>query len=251
MYEKEILEIFRFAGIETFPVDLSKIVTSIGYKLKTYKEVARSGSEYRMMMRISNDAYVSRKSKTIYYNDSIRTESRIRFSIAHEIGHIVLLSDNEDIANEFASNLLAPRPIIFARQYKTASEISKAFDISVSAANNAVIDKLMALDDDGMALVEYFGEKHNCPWPFNQEPTVANFAPASAEIKNADIKSNPLPKKNTSKQVASLRRKIARINESILNIDFMSQDAQIKYDNYKKKLREAEQRLSYLTEEVM
>lgn len=250
MYEREILEIFRFVGIKSFPVDLFKIVISIGYKLKTYKEVARSGSEYRMMMQISNDAYVSRKSKTIYYNDSIRTESRIRFSIAHEIGHIVLLSDNEDIANEFASNLLAPRPIIFARQYKTASEISKAFDISVSAANNAVTDKLMALGNDGMALVDYFGERHTCPWPFNQPDAVAaKSAPVPAKIVHAEIKQ--FPRKDNRQKIANLRRQIARINTSILNIDFQSKDAQIKYDKYKTKLREAEQRLAYLTEGVM
>lgn len=250
MFEKEVLALYKFAGIKSFPIDIYAIIAVLGYRILTYKEAASNESQLQRMKLISGDAFVIRKSKVICYNDQVPFEERIRFSLAHEVGHIVMMTDDEDIADAFAAALLAPQSMIFARQIKTAEKISEAFQISVTAANKAVLDRPVFPTDDMLAMIDYFGERHTCPWPFNQpDAVVAKSAPVPAKIVHAEIKQ--FPKKDNRQKIASLRRQIARINTSILNIDFQDKDAQTKYDKYKVKLREAEQRLSYLTEEVM
>ena len=250
MFEKEILAIYKFAGITSFPIDIFAVITALGYKLLTYREIATDEIQLQKMKLISGDAFVIRKTKVICYNDQVLSKNRIRFSLAHEVGHIVMMSDDEDVADAFAAALLAPKSIVFARQIRTAKKISEVFKISVSSANISVLDRTMAPTEDMLAMIDYFGERHTCPWPFNQpDPFVAKSAPVPVKIVHAEIKQ--FPKKDNRQKIASLRRQIARINTSILNIDFRSKDAQAKYNKYKDKLREAEQRLAYLTEGVM
>lgn len=250
MFEKEVLSLYKYVGVKSFPVDIYAIITALGYRILTYKEVASDESQLQKMKLISDDAFVIRKSKVICYNDQVQSEGRIRFSLAHEVGHIVMMTDDEDIADTFAAALLAPKSIVFARQIRTAKKISEVFKISISSANISVIDRTMAPTEDMLAMIDYFGERHTCPWPFNQpDPFVAKSAPVPVKIVHAEIKQ--FPKKDNRQKIASLRRQIARINTSILNIDFQSKDAQAKYDKYKTKLREAEKRLAYLTEGVM
>lgn len=250
MFEKEVLALYKFAGIKSFPVDVSAIVTALGYRLLTYREAAADETQLRKMKMISGDAFVIRKSKIICYNDQVPSKNRIRFSLAHEVGHIVMLTDKEDVADTFAAALLAPKSIIFARQITTAKKISETFEISVTAANSAVLDRTMAPTDDMLAMIDYFGERHNCPWPFNQSEVVVAKS-ATVPIKIVHAKIMQFQKKDNRQKIASLRRQIARINTSILNIDFQDKNAQAKYDKYKTQLREAEQRLAYLTEGVM
>lgn len=101
-----------------------------------------------------------RKDKTyiIFYNDTIKNKARIRFTLAHELGHYILkhneisdktkfmrysLSDNEyDIfekeANYFAKRLLAPLPIINAILDKNnsieAKNLEEIFGVSFLVA---------------------------------------------------------------------------------------------------------------------
>lgn len=70
----------------------------------------------------------------IYYNDT-KCDTTIRFTIAHELGHIVLkhtednsITDRE--ANCFARNLLCPVPLRDELGLKTLGDYCSAFDIS-------------------------------------------------------------------------------------------------------------------------
>ena len=161
MYERYVLETFEYCGIKSFPVNCATIAERIGYRIVSYQEVAKTKKDLINMIQISGDAYVVRKDKTIYVNSDVQSLQRIRFSIAHELGHVILLTDDEDVANDFASNLLAPRPIVFAKGLKTAEEISCVFDISISAANNTMKDMrkhgFYAPSEKGRALIEHFG----------------------------------------------------------------------------------------------
>lgn len=101
----------------------------------------------------------SDKTYVILYNDTVKNKSRIRFTLAHELGHYVLqhneignqtrlmrysLSDREyDVfekeANYFAKRLLAPIPLIDAIMSQTDSidiyQLEEIFKISFSVAN--------------------------------------------------------------------------------------------------------------------
>lgn len=74
----------------------------------------------------------------IFYNDT-KDECIIRFTLAHELGHIVLghVSSNDvddKEANCFARNLLAPVPIRDEYRLQSINEICNCFDISEPAA---------------------------------------------------------------------------------------------------------------------
>jgi len=75
----------------------------------------------------------------IIYNDS-RKHARIRFTIAHEIGHIVLghkesNEENESEADFFARSLLVPIPIILFKEISDEEIIMEEFDVSFQVAS--------------------------------------------------------------------------------------------------------------------
>jgi Zn-dependent peptidase ImmA (M78 family) len=81
----------------------------------------------------------------IYYNDNM-IKGKIRFSIMHELGHIVLEHRDykndiyEAEANYFASHMLAPRMAIHYSRCKNYVDVSKRFNISYEAAQYAFDD---------------------------------------------------------------------------------------------------------------
>lgn len=79
----------------------------------------------------------------IYYNDSEEYKERIIFTIAHEIGHIVLnCNDNSDESNSkadfFAAYLLAPAILIIDKKFKTIEEIKKYFGVGYKMSKNSL-----------------------------------------------------------------------------------------------------------------
>lgn len=83
----------------------------------------------------------------IYYND-MKCETTIRFTLAHELGHILLdhtfeSKHNEKEANSFARNLLAPVPVRDEYKLKTKDEFCKCFNISEPMA-----ETIINLDDN-------------------------------------------------------------------------------------------------------
>ena len=167
MYESEVLEVYKFSDTTSLPVDCKKIADSIGYKIKTYQSAALSSEHLSRMMRVSKDAYVERIRKSIYYNENISNNCRIRFSLAHELGHVIMLTDSEDVADIFASNLLAPRPIVFALQLRTAVQIAEVFNISITSANKVIMDMhrhgFYNPGKVGNEMIDYFGLRGSCP----------------------------------------------------------------------------------------
>ncbi|WP_053093121.1 ImmA/IrrE family metallo-endopeptidase [Streptococcus constellatus] len=132
------LTTFTYFNVLNFPVDIKTLIKSEGIKLKKYSTVAKKVGitveevckEYQ-----TNLAYIFRDSAGNYaiaYNDT-KPEYLIRFSLAHELGHYVLLhledfdetvlryrgsnlteekySVLEREANCFARNLISPAPI--------------------------------------------------------------------------------------------------------------------------------------------
>ena len=217
MYEREVLLLYKYSGIKSFPVDLEKIVYAIGYRMLSYQEVCQTQAELKAMLKVSADAYLVRSHKTIYYNDSVQSKQRKRFSVAHELGHIVLLTDDEDVADNFASALLAPRPIIFSRQLKTFDSIAKTFNVSTSAANRAVIDQIITPSNDDIAMIDYFGERSTCPWPFCLPSMKEDFPIQHSEIKPLPIFLDPPPNSKRKPTRAESRRakEIARYQEYV------------------------------------
>ncbi|MFV0401899.1 MAG: ImmA/IrrE family metallo-endopeptidase [Oscillospiraceae bacterium] len=79
----------------------------------------------------------------ILYNESVPNRGRIAFTLAHELGHILLDhldddDDSEELADQFAAELLMPRSLVWEllrRNPRTAPEdLCELFGVSYSAA---------------------------------------------------------------------------------------------------------------------
>lgn len=112
-----------------FPIEVIKIANHIGYKVHELVEEEICGISGK----------VCHKDKIIYVNPA-DIKTRQRFTIAHEIGHILLHVDNSDIflekninicsekiteieANRFAIILLMPT-LKFRRQWSLANSLN-------------------------------------------------------------------------------------------------------------------------------
>lgn len=161
---KRSLDLLSYCNINSFPVSPEHIITHLGWDSKKYSFFSKSFN-----CSISNVSETFKTSDActnkirglpmILYNDSIsNTKQRIRFNIAHEIGHNVLghnapnvkwalaYGDNgqpnktlyeelEKETNCFARNLLCPVSIIGnIRDTISISTLSSIFDISKDAA---------------------------------------------------------------------------------------------------------------------
>ena len=157
MYEKEVLELYRYCGICRFPINIDRIIWQIGYNIQSYTSASNFDREkaYEIKRDISYDGFIIRKEQKMYINYE-QNSLRVRFTQAHEVGHIVLATKDEEAADNFASTLLAPRPIIYHNKLMTADSIAKYFKISGQAANNAILLKDYKPDKYGEEMIYYF-----------------------------------------------------------------------------------------------
>ena len=134
--------------VKTLPVDLEEICRKENLSLFPYSENVENMETLGLTKHAEgNDAFCL-SNGMIFYNDR-QIEGRIRFSIAHEIGHLVLHTDKvtlynrepaeiddpkETEANMFAARLLAPAIVLERIGVRTPEEIAKLCHISHQAA---------------------------------------------------------------------------------------------------------------------
>ena len=124
--------------VSSLPVSVEKICRGERVRLLSYKKgeklIKKLGLEDNLA---GNDAFSI--GRVIFYDDK-KPIARQRFSIAHELGHIVLhgsLIDgdaDEREADVFASRLLAPLCVLHFLNVESAREISELCGISTPAA---------------------------------------------------------------------------------------------------------------------
>lgn len=129
------LQVFQECDVHSFPLNCFRIAEHYGFKLIKYTTL--SESKRLACMELSEDACVI--GDTLFYNDQM-CEHRIRFSIAHELGHHILGTVNESDANQFAGYLLAPRMVIHYAGCKNHADVAQIFNISEEAADYAFQD---------------------------------------------------------------------------------------------------------------
>lgn len=84
----------------------------------------------------------------VLYNDKVKSQKRRRFTLAHEIGHIILQHDNDDESQEaeancFAAELILPRILVRELQVRSgfkimAHEIAEIFGVSCAVVENQI-----------------------------------------------------------------------------------------------------------------
>lgn len=145
-YEDINEDVFDFVndwGFYEYPVSMQHVCKKIGLKLKPYSELDEGMRQ--LAMDASEDAfhpvsnYLQMNNIVVAYNDS-KSNCRIRFNIAHELGHIVREHIDESPWNEkeadyFGGYLLAPIPLVLAHCPELGiSDIAEFFCLSFDCA---------------------------------------------------------------------------------------------------------------------
>lgn len=140
----KILNIYVTCNVTEFPIDCFSIIKTCGHQIHTYSELRENNPRlYEICRKFSDDAF--RYDNMICYNDRAYP-ARIRFTLMHELGHIVLnhtdeTLEREDEADLFASHILAPRIVMFGlRLADCVDHIKENFDLSVAASSNVFSD---------------------------------------------------------------------------------------------------------------
>lgn len=150
--------------IDTLPVNLMAIARHYNIKVIRY-----SRSEYIKSLNISeSDGFSFFKDQPIiYYNDS-KPYNRVRFTIAHELGHCILghlskgkvtnrinseadtYSDPQEVqANVFARDLLMPATVLHSLNVRSPEDIMDICNVSKQSAEIRY-KRLLELNKRGM-----------------------------------------------------------------------------------------------------
>lgn len=143
--------------ISSLPVNISDICHNAGVRIYTYRENQELIKSYKFSCHArNNDGFSTMINKhyVIFYNDTIVPYGRTKFTLAHELGHILLghITDNgvatrwnndeeappdpqETAANQFAARLLAPACVLYELNVQTISELMSLTGLSYTAAD--------------------------------------------------------------------------------------------------------------------
>lgn len=146
-------EILISQNVHALPVKISEICTSYGINIYSYSQNAKLINKLKAdKLKIGNDGFTTAVGggKPIIFFDDSKSPERSRFTIAHELGHILLehvgrynlinrepsSEDNpiEQAANVFASRLLAPACVLWGLNVHTPEEIMGYCNLTYTAA---------------------------------------------------------------------------------------------------------------------
>lgn len=138
--ETAVTNLFIKLKICSYPIDPFDIIRKLGFVLRKYSEL----SLYEQIRLRSRDLDATScfdpelQTFVISYDDT-KFPRRIRFTLMHEVGHIVLGHKEESelakrMANYFAAYALAPSPIIYAYKCRDASDLADVFVVTDECA---------------------------------------------------------------------------------------------------------------------
>ncbi len=132
-------------GISVYPFSVWSLVHQIGIRTVRYSKLTeRRRAE---MMPYYPDAFTiyppdfNPTRSLIFYNDH-QSREHIRFTLAHELGHLVLMHPGKDEeiyeheADIFANYLLAPAPIVLRDSELDIETIRQDFQVSYGCARS-------------------------------------------------------------------------------------------------------------------
>lgn len=127
-------------NIRNLPIDPFALAVLENFVLRPYSSLP--GEAIKMLLINAQDGfsyYDPHANKTVICYDDSQCYSRQRFTVTHEIGHILMEHKHgsvlaEHIANHFAGYLLAPSPLINALNCEDCFDVKEKFQISDDCA---------------------------------------------------------------------------------------------------------------------
>ena len=133
-------------GANELPIKLSAIAKHYGIQILTYNDIGQEP--------FNEDGYSTKfEGKLIIFYNELKPKHRIRFTIAHELGHCILghvkegeitprlnsetdkYKDLKEIqANVFARDLLMPATVLHSINISSPEQISKICNVSLQSA---------------------------------------------------------------------------------------------------------------------
>lgn len=147
-------EILLACRVDALPVDLNAVLRHLDVRVYAYsrsRELLEAAGLTEAAKQVSGLTFFAGAKPVILYND-VELPQRIRFTVAHELGHIVLGhvlpgdhtrqnrepqpgdSPMEQAANRFAADLLAPACVLWGLDLHRAEDIARVCKISIQAA---------------------------------------------------------------------------------------------------------------------
>ena len=143
LYEKiedDVAYLFLELDIREYPVYPLQIAVALGYKIIPFNQMREEARTKMLEMDLEAISYYDRSLGTfvICYNSDCTLE-RLRFTIAHEIGHIRMGHKLESdlarrVADYYAAYLLAPTPWIGYAKCEDYIDVANKFSLSVQCA---------------------------------------------------------------------------------------------------------------------
>lgn len=133
-----VLQTLKQANIHALPIDLTQLFDCFGWTALTYERADRAD----IAIDTSCDGVTIKigTNYIIYYNDTLLPH-RIRWTLAHEAGHIILGAEaTEADAHYFAEQLLMPLAHLVALGAQSENDIMRICNVSQEAAHNRMVD---------------------------------------------------------------------------------------------------------------
>lgn len=123
----------------TYPLKIFDLVKRMGFNLVPYSSLKNSD----LLIKASDDGFTITNKKnipSIYFNDKANL-NRQKFTIAHELGHIMIYYSlglkDEKYANFFAGYILVPIALLLKFNINTVDKIKNNFLVSEECAKVA------------------------------------------------------------------------------------------------------------------
>lgn len=122
-----------------YPLDIFELCKKMEFEVIPYSTF---GNHIELLKKNSFDGFSNyfedKKTWSIFYNENVKPKERRKFTIAHEIGHILLQTQDEGLANFFAGYLLAPAVLIIEYKMSSVEEVMEYFKVGYQCAQSSL-----------------------------------------------------------------------------------------------------------------
>ena len=142
--EELVVKLYEEAGITEAPIDVFAVARKKNCLLKPFTHLKNVAIREVYGLRADGfSLYDPERQCFIIFYDNLQCKERQRFTIMHEIGHIMLGHKDESdlanlMANYFAGYSLAPYPIMDLYRIEDCMQLAKFFGISRDCAQLCV-----------------------------------------------------------------------------------------------------------------